>query len=66
MTTEDLANIAAALRQAGYEARNLGCVGITIWRDGEGRFLPAAELSRYAGAIARREFGALWRGAEGD
>lgn len=66
MRTDDLAALADALRREGWEARNLGKVGITIWRNGEGRYYSAEDLGRFSSAIARRDFAVLWSTAEGD
>ena len=55
----DPAYVAAALRQEGYEARNLGQVGITVWKDGQGVFLPAEELKRLNGNVAQVVAGLL-------
>ena len=51
MVVSDLANIAAGLRQEGYEARNLGQVGITVYKDGRGVYLSAEELRRLNGNV---------------
>lgn len=53
MVVADLSNVAAALRQEGYEARNLGQVGVTVWKDGQGVFFFAEELQRLNGNISR-------------
>ena len=45
MDSNHLANLAAQLRQQGFDARNLGPVGITIWHGGKGHFF-ASEKSR--------------------
>jgi hypothetical protein len=34
MMIGDLSTLADQLRKEGFEARNLGQIGITIWRDG--------------------------------
>ncbi len=46
MQVQDLSTVAERLRREGFEARNLGQVGITIWESGVGYFLPAEELSQ--------------------
>jgi hypothetical protein len=51
MVVSDLSSVAAALRQEGYEARNLGQAGITVWKDGHGVFLSADELKRLNGTV---------------
>jgi hypothetical protein len=53
MTGFDLSSVAAALRQEGYEARNLAQVGVTVWKDGRGLFIPADDLRRMNGNLAR-------------
>ena len=52
MAISDLASIAAELRHEGYEARNLGQVGITVWKDGHGVYLAAEELKRLNGHVS--------------
>jgi hypothetical protein len=52
MVVSDLSSIAAGLRQEGYEARNLGQVGITVYKDGRGIYLPAEELRRLNGNVS--------------
>ena len=61
MAAEDLAALAAELKREGYEARNLGGVGITIWIGGQGRFFSAGQLAQYAGLVARRDFEGIAR-----
>jgi len=56
MRSEELAALVAELRQEGYDARNLGAVGITIWHGAEGHFYPAQELRQFSGLVARRNF----------
>jgi hypothetical protein len=52
MVVSDLAGLAAGLRQEGYEARNLGQVGITVWKDGHGVFLSAEEVRKLNGHLS--------------
>jgi hypothetical protein len=40
----DVSAFAAELRRQGFEARNLGRVGITVWKDGEGFYFSIEEL----------------------
>jgi hypothetical protein len=40
MDSTHLADVAAQLRKQGFEARNLGQVGITVWHGGKGHFFP--------------------------
>jgi hypothetical protein len=51
MASFDAASIAAALRREGYEARNLGQMGITVWKNGKGVFLSAEDLTRLSGSV---------------
>lgn len=51
MESTELADLAARLRNQGFDARNLGQVGITIWHEGQGHFFPSdksGELARLA------------------
>jgi hypothetical protein len=54
MASSDLASLAARLRQEGFDARNLGSVGITIWRDGHGYYFAAAESARLEALMSAR------------
>jgi len=45
MESTHLADLAAQLRKQGFDARNLGQVGITIWHGGKGHFF-SSERSR--------------------
>lgn len=57
MATYDLSILVAQLRKAGYDARNLGGVGLTIWgANGRGIYVPAHEAGRIADALARRAY----------
>jgi hypothetical protein len=56
MLTEDLSTFADLLRKEGFDARNLGQVGITIWQDGDGVFLPAEELKQLPRDLTVRDF----------
>ena len=61
MAVSDPMSVAAALREEGYEARNLAQVGITVWKDGQGLFLSAEDLKRLNGDVSR-EVANLLRG----
>jgi hypothetical protein len=56
---EDLAVLAARLRNEGFDCRNLAQVGITIWEGGEGHFYSAAELRQFSNFVIRRDFEAI-------
>jgi hypothetical protein len=56
MIIGDLSSLADQLRREGFEARNLGQVGITIWRDGAGFFLSAEELRELPHHFTPRDF----------
>ena len=53
MVVSDPSCVVAALRREGYEARNLGQVGVTVWKDGHGVFLSAEELKRLNGNVSQ-------------
>jgi hypothetical protein len=53
MVVSDLANVAQALRQLGFEARNLNQVGITVWRNGHGLFLSVDDIRSLNGNIVQ-------------
>lgn len=55
MAIGDLSTLAETLRREGFEARNLGQVGLTIWRNGEGVFVPAEELSHLPTSLSARD-----------
>lgn len=55
MAIGDLSTLAAILRREGFEARNLGQVGLTIWRNGEGVFVPAEELSQLPPSLSPKD-----------
>ncbi len=59
MQGEDLASLAAELRKEGFDARNLGRIGITIWKDGRGEFYPLWELNEHYSLVAKRNFEAI-------
>ncbi len=52
MTASDLSIVAQTLRQRGYDARNLGPVGITVWKDGRGLFLSVDQIAKLNGNLA--------------
>jgi hypothetical protein len=54
----DMSVFAAELRQAGFEARNLGRVGLTVWSDGQGYFFSLEELREVPSGISARNFDA--------
>jgi hypothetical protein len=56
---DDLAVLAAKLRDEGLDVRNLGQVGITLWETDNGFFFPASELEENAELVARRDFLAI-------
>lgn len=56
MLVEDLSTLADQLRKDGYDARNLGQVGITVWENGQGFFLPAEELRQLPRDLTTRDF----------
>jgi hypothetical protein len=56
MLVEDLSTLADQLRKDGYDARNLGQVGITVWENGHGFFLPAEELRQLPRELTTRDF----------
>lgn len=62
---EDLAVLAARLRNEGFDCRNLAQVGITIWEGGKGHFYPAAELRQYSNLVVRRDFEGIRARREG-
>lgn len=66
MVISDLASVAAALRQEGYEARNLGQVGVTVWKDGHGVFLSEDQLRRLSGNLSREVASLLSAGSAAD
>jgi hypothetical protein len=61
MTVSDLSSLAAALRQEGYEARNLAQVGLTVWKDGRGLFLSADDVRRLNGDVIKEVAAQLGR-----
>lgn len=56
MIVEDLSTFARQLRQEGFEARNLGQVGITIWQGPDGYFIPADELKQLPRNLTVQDF----------
>lgn len=56
MQISDVSIFAAELRQEGFEARNLGRVGLTVWRHGEGFYFSVEELREAPGNITARNF----------
>jgi len=52
----DLSNFADQLRKEGFDARNLGQVGITIWEGSDGFFIPADELKQLPRDVQLRDF----------
>jgi hypothetical protein len=56
MLVGDLSTFADQLRKEGFDARNLGQVGITVWEDGHGVFLPAEELRHLPREMTVRDF----------
>ena len=56
MQSQELATLAAELRRDGFDARNLGSVGITIWQNEVGYFYPLQELDEYPQLVQRRAF----------
>jgi hypothetical protein len=64
MRGEDLATLAADLKKEGFEARNLGRMGISIWEGSVGHYYPLAELQQNASLVARRDFHAIRRERE--
>ena len=61
MLVDDLSTLADQLRKEGFDARNLGQVGITIWENGDGTFLPAEELKQLPRDLTVRDFPQLLR-----
>ncbi len=55
MAIGDLSTLAATLRRDGFEARNLGQVGLTIWRNGEGVFVSREELSQFSSSLSAKD-----------
>jgi hypothetical protein len=51
MLVSDLSSVAQVLREHGYDARNLGQVAITVWRDGRGVYLSREELKHLNGDV---------------
>ncbi len=68
MLVEDLSTLADQLRKEGYDARNLGQVGITVWENGNGFFLAAEELRQLPRDLTARDFAQVLkrRRANGD
>ena len=56
MMVGDLSNFADQLRKEGFDARNLGQVGITIWEGSDGFFIPADELKQLPRDVQLRDF----------
>jgi len=56
MMVGDLSNFADQLRKEGFDARNLGQVGITIWEGSDGFFIPADELKQLPRNVQLRDF----------
>ncbi len=61
MPSEELSTLVSQLRREGYDARNLGGVGITIWEDGTGHFYSYQELHQHLGLVNRRNFAEIRR-----
>ena len=55
----DLAVLATRLRADGLDVRNLGQVGITLWKEDRGFFFPLSELEENAELVWRRDFDAI-------
>jgi len=56
MMSVDLSTLAEQLRKEGFDARNLGQVGITIWKGGNGFYFPAEELRQLPSCLTPRDF----------
>jgi hypothetical protein len=56
MVIGDVSAFAATLRQAGFDARNLGKEGLTVWRDGKGFYFSMEELRQLKGDATPRYF----------
>lgn len=56
MQITDVSAFAAELRREGFEARPLGRVGLTVWRDGEGFFFSVEELRSAPNEVSARSF----------
>ena len=56
MVINDVSAFAAALRQEGFEARNLGKEGLTVWKDGQGFYFSMDELRGLRGDTTPRGF----------
>ena len=56
MQVQDLSVLAEQLRKEGFDARNLGQVGITVWEGSHGCFLSADELRQLAGPLPPLDF----------
>ncbi|MFB3825996.1 MAG: hypothetical protein ACE15B_04470 [Bryobacteraceae bacterium] len=51
----DLSTFAQRLRNEGFDARSLGRAGVTIWKNGEGRFISAEEVRQLPETIPLRD-----------
>jgi hypothetical protein len=56
MGREELAALAGQLQSEGYDARNLGGEGITIWDGTVGSFYTGHELREHPTLVQRRAF----------
>ena len=56
MLIGDLSTFADQLRKEGFDARNLGQVGITVWEGHDGFFIPAEELRQLPRDVQLSDF----------
>jgi hypothetical protein len=61
MLIGDLSTFADQLRKEGFDARNLGQVGITVWEGHDGSFIPAEELRQLPRDVQLSDFRRILR-----